>query len=107
MKPEILSKLNFSVILNHLPTGRDIITGTLPGTERLEIKISRKFTAWTPLLRITVAGHTIHSGEATKSDQEQFNELANRAKEYQVNGTSPEHALETAKAAQLWIDSFK
>jgi len=107
MKPEIISQLNLAVILNPVPTGRDLITGTLPGEERLEIKVTRRFAGWTPLLRITVAGHTIHSGEASKADQDQFDELANRAKEYQVGERLSERALETAKAAQLWIDEFK
>jgi hypothetical protein len=104
MKPEVKTKLNFRVILNPVPSGRDVITGTLPGADRLEIKITRRFDGWTPLLRITVAGHTVHAGEASKADQEQFDELENRARDYNAREKHSEHALQTAKAAQLWTE---
>lgn len=108
MQPQLNSKLNFIVILNPVPAGRDVVTGTLPGDENLEIEVARRWAGWTPLLRITIAGHTIHSEEASKSAQEQFDELQRRARAANFRALEDQSAqfLKTAKAAQLWIDSL-
>jgi hypothetical protein len=109
MKPELKAKLNLSVILDPRLTRRDVITGTLPGNDKLEIIVARRWKGWTPLLRITLAGHVIHFGEASESDRGQFENLSCRAVSARFRddeSLSDERLLQAAKDAKLWEDSL-
>jgi hypothetical protein len=109
MKPEIHQNLNLSIILNPVPVGRDTVRGTLPGDERLEIVVSRRWKCWEAQLRVTVGGHVVHWQTTSKSDQEQFEELRRRAASARFNDDehqAEERVLQAAKAANLWKDSL-
>lgn len=109
MKPRIELRLNLSVVLDPRLTRRDVITGTLPGNDKLEIVVARRWKGWTPLLRITLAGHVLHFGEASESDRQQFEELHCRAVSARFRddeSLSDERLLQAAKDAKLWIESL-
>ena len=106
MKPELKSKLNLSVIIDPRAVGRDVVTGTLPGDEKLEIIVTRRLKGWTPLLRITVAGHVIHWAEPSEFERQEFNELYERARSARFRDREQqleERFLRAAEAAKLWL----
>ncbi len=109
MKPQLEPKLNLGVILNPRLIGRDVVEGTLPGEDKLEIVVARRWKGWTPLLRITLAGRVIHFGEASESERKQFDELRCRASSARFRDDGPlsdERLVEIAKEAKLLVESL-
>ena len=103
MRTQPHRRLDLSVILEPLPTARDTITGVLPGGEKLEIVVARRWQGWTPLLRVTVAGHVIYSGRASESDQREFDALNRRANASRFGDDEAINRItQAAEAAKLW-----
>ena len=70
--------LNLEIITKPVLVDRNTIEGMLPES-CLKIVVTRKLRGWSPFIEVAVDDVIVHSDTAMQSEQEAFNQLADRA----------------------------